>query len=257
MKSKMAFSKKDLMLILVSVIFVIVNIGAINSTGRRRAKEMVCLSNVRQWGMMFEMFTNENNGYFNTGYTSDIGGTRGLWMNTLRPYYTNNSALLLCPEAIRPSYTLSTFTAWRRDDVYSNSQSSVGSYGINSWTNRNTAGIGSNIEQNWKNVRNVKGRNNIPVLLDSTWYGALPLENDQPPSYEDSWIMSEMGHFCINRHNGGVNGLFMDWSARKIGLKELWKLQWHRNFHTWGPWTRAGGIRPDDWPEWMRNFKEY
>ncbi|MHC4534918.1 MAG: hypothetical protein ACYS6K_13295 [Planctomycetota bacterium] len=51
--------------------------------------------------------------------------------------------------------------------------------------------------------------------------------------------------------------LFMDWSARKIGLKELWKFKWHREYDTEGPWTKAGGVQPLDWPEWMRNFKEY
>ena len=51
--------------------------------------------------------------------------------------------------------------------------------------------------------------------------------------------------------------LVMDFSARKVGLKELWTLKWHRQYDTWGPWTRAGGVRPEHWPEWMRNFKEY
>jgi prepilin-type processing-associated H-X9-DG protein len=260
MRSKTALSKKDLTVVLVSVLMVMVNIGAVNNTARKRAKEMVCLSNLRQWGTMFEMFTNEHNGYFNTGYTSGAVGASGLWMNTLRPYYENNLTLLLCPEAIRPGNIPSTFTAWRRDDFYSPSQSNVGSYGINSWLNNNTTII-SYTQQYWRNVRGIEGKNKIPVLLDSTWYRALPREIDQPPLYDGELVMTgsynEMKKFCINRHNGGVNGLFMDWSARKIGLKELWTFQWYRNYITWGPWTRAGGVRPEDWPQWMRNFKEY
>ena len=38
---------------------------------------------------------------------------------------------------------------------------------------------------------------------------------------------------------------------------ELWTLKWHRNFDTTGPWTKAGGVQPADWPEWMRRFKDY
>ena len=64
-------------------------------------------------------------------------------------------------------------------------------------------------------------------------------------------------HICIDRHNGGVNYLFMDYSVRKVGLKELWTLKWHQSFNTAGPWTRAGGVEPEDWPLWMRNFKDY
>jgi len=66
-----------------------------------------------------------------------------------------------------------------------------------------------------------------------------------------------MYHFVINRHNGGINILFMDWSARKAGLKELWTLKWHREFDTTNFWTIAGGVKPTDWPEWMRKFKDY
>jgi hypothetical protein len=49
----------------------------------------------------------------------------------------------------------------------------------------------------------------------------------------------------------------MDWSVRKVGLKELWTLKWYRQFDIANPWTRAGGVKPEDWPEWMRNFKDY
>ena len=49
----------------------------------------------------------------------------------------------------------------------------------------------------------------------------------------------------------------MDWSAREVGVKELWTLKWHRQFETEGAWTRAGGVQPADWPPWMRNFRDY
>lgn len=66
-----------------------------------------------------------------------------------------------------------------------------------------------------------------------------------------------MQSFCINRHSGHVNGLFLDWSVRKIGLKELWTLKWNPQFNTADKWTRAGGVQPEDWPAWMRRFKDY
>jgi prepilin-type processing-associated H-X9-DG protein len=57
---------------------------------------------------------------------------------------------------------------------------------------------------------------------------------------------------CVNRHNGGVNGLFLDFSARKVGLKELWEIWWYRG---WPEDIDAIG-RPW-WPPWMENFKDY
>jgi prepilin-type processing-associated H-X9-DG protein len=66
-----------------------------------------------------------------------------------------------------------------------------------------------------------------------------------------------MGRCAINRHQGFVNAAFMDWSARKVGIKELWTLKWHKQFDTSGPYTKAGGMLADEWPEWMRRFKDY
>jgi prepilin-type processing-associated H-X9-DG protein len=66
-----------------------------------------------------------------------------------------------------------------------------------------------------------------------------------------------MKRVCVNRHNGYLNGLFMDWSVRNIGLKELWTLNWHRGYNMANAWTKAGLVQSSDWPQWMRNFKDY
>jgi hypothetical protein len=62
---------------------------------------------------------------------------------------------------------------------------------------------------------------------------------------------------CVNRHDGFLNSLFCDYSVRKVGVKELWTLKWHKSYDVAGPYTRAGGMNPGDWPVWMRNFKDY
>jgi prepilin-type processing-associated H-X9-DG protein len=87
----------------------------------------------------------------------------------------------------------------------------------------------------------------IPVFLDSITPDILVM-SEFPP-----WSCSA----CINRHNGHVNGLLLDWSVRKIGLKELWTLKWDKQFDTANKWTKAGGMKPENWPKWMRNFKDY
>jgi prepilin-type processing-associated H-X9-DG protein len=266
MRHESNLSKKDFIIVLVCPVILLMSIGAIGGGGRRRAKEMVCLSNLRQWGVMFEMFTNDNDGYFNRGW--DIGET-DLWMNALQPYYKNNWNLLLCPEAARVTQYWSgsgTFMAWYRDvDLpMGGSRRYVSSYSINSWTNYMTQSRGNRLEQMfWKNVRDVGEKNNIPVFADGTWHDAWPRHTDMPVPFPEGFGIGDQGtsgdinHFCIDRHNGVVNMLFMDWSARKTGLKRLWTLKWHRQFDTAGPWTKAGGVQPNDWPRWMTDFKEY
>ncbi|MHC4534914.1 MAG: hypothetical protein ACYS6K_13275 [Planctomycetota bacterium] len=75
MKSKISFTKKDIAVALGCAVFLLINLGAIGGGGRRRAKEMVCLSNLHKWSVMFEMFTNDNDGYFNRGW--DVGERLG------------------------------------------------------------------------------------------------------------------------------------------------------------------------------------
>ena len=102
----------------------------------------------------------------------------------------------------------------------------------------------------------LRGRAQFPAILDDAFMWSKPITSNNPPRRERQGIFG-MGGFCINRHNEHVNSLFLDWSARKVGLKELWTLKWHRDWDTAGPWTKAGGVLPEDWPHWMRGFKDY
>ncbi len=66
-----------------------------------------------------------------------------------------------------------------------------------------------------------------------------------------------MRRVCLNRHGGAVNSAFLDWSVRRVGLKELWTLKWNRTLDINGAWTSRGGVQPEDWPQWMRGLKDY
>jgi hypothetical protein len=110
---------------------------------------------------------------------------------------------------------------------------------------------------------NVKNAAEIPVCADTMWRSGGPSAGGEPrgapPRFNGEWAgaHAEMRHLCIDRHNGFINHLFLDWSVRAVGIKELWTPSWHKNFDTRGPWTQAGGVQTADWPEWMRGFKEY
>ena len=109
----------------------------------------------------------------------------------------------------------------------------------------------------------------IPFLFDCAVTGMKPWETDEPPAYEEDFtifgsnnlwepIHNTIRFACFDRHGGGtVNVAFLDGSARKVGLKELWTLKWYTQYSTRGPWTKAGGALPEDWPEWMRKLKDY
>ena len=39
-----------------------------------------------------------------------------------------------------------------------------------------------------------------------------------------------LGRFCLDRHPGGVNIVFLDGHARTVALPELWQLRWNKSF---------------------------
>jgi len=134
-----------------------------------------------------------------------------------------------------------------------------GSYGPNLWVTNPPAGLkevqGYLTEYNWR-TPHVNGANNIPLFLDCAITSATVWPEDTPPQFDGQYwaqgsggSIDEMRRFCVNRHDGFVNAAFLDYSVRKVGLKELWKLKWHRNFNT--------NYSPTVWPEWMRGFKDY
>jgi hypothetical protein len=197
------------------------------------------------------MYVEENDNEF----PDYLGGD---WMIKLVDYYRKSEKLLYCPMTTRtlaegalPSYAVIEAGGERR-----------GSYSLNEWIyDSDDTGGGRDLEDYWRNT-NHRGLDNVPIMGDGGWRSdGQPYEHDTPPAFEGEprggVADDEIRIFCINRHDGFVNVLFMDSSTRRVGLKELWTLKWRKRGDTAGPWTIAGGVHPNDWPEWMRMFKDY
>lgn len=208
------------------------------------------------------MYTHDNDGFF----PEDLE-----WIKPTRKYFKDKK-LLLCPMASKP-YDMPTqpgqgffggkFRAWTyweqgEEGEEDEPEPYVASYGLNSWCTRSTAG-GRTEQKLWK-ATNWKGLSRVPVLTDSAADEDTPLPSDIPPEwdgqvYEGGTGINEIRDRCINRHNGYINGVFADWHARKIGLKELWLLWWHRD------WPVPVDIDlPTEWDDsehWMFGMKNY
>lgn len=252
------------LLVVISIIALLMAIlmPALNRA-RRQAKASACMANLHQWGLCFTMYFDDNDGFFSSYEDMETG----FWMSVLRPYYTDVGDLRCCPEAMTPAEpegcffcSGSTFKAWGRlIEADWAIEGDYGSYGLNAWIYSDIEEDGEYDEDYWRGRNNVPDARNVPLLLGSLWVDGWPEPTEDPPrAGVGLWYTGNMmARFCINRHNGFVNGVFMDASVRKIGVKELWTLKWHRSFDTQGPWTKAGDVLPEDWPDWMRKFKEY
>jgi prepilin-type N-terminal cleavage/methylation domain-containing protein/prepilin-type processing-associated H-X9-DG protein len=234
---------------------------------KEQARAAACKANLHEWTLVFAMYTDDNNGLLMGGYGDGINGT---WVGALRPYYSEPK-IRLCPTATKPMSegARGAFAAWgvfgagfasdHPDWSGPKETGDYGSYGMNELAYNPPAGA-SRSDDYWRSI-NVKRAAEIPLLFDCLWYDVYPLDTDLPPEYSGDVVKTggggEMKRVCVNRHKGSINGLFMDWSVRKIGLKELWTLNWYRGFNMANAWTKAGGVQPSDWPEWMRNCKDY
>jgi len=266
MRKHNAFTLIELLVVISIIALLLAILLPTTQRVRRQSKAVACQSNLRQWGIIFSMYASENNGRL--PYHFPMGASDHVWPHALRNYYADSNDLLLCPMATRrrirpndPLWTSSSMlriaggrsTVWEyRFDLGPKKVYFFGSYGINR-------------HARWPEISRPHPdlvRNSMPVLLDCAYMDARAWPFDRPPIYEGQIGMhGDMKYFCINRHDGGINSLFLDWSVRRVGLKELWTLRWMPHYSaqmiSHSPWTIAGGAQPSDWPQWMRSFKDY
>ena len=283
-----AFTLIELLVVISILVFLMSILLPALQRVRRQAKAVACQANLRQWGVLHAAYAAENDDRLpplqvNPADPGDPWWASWRWFGGWDPRTkspppeTPNSAsfeavknILCSPMAVKPapppSYALynsvgGTFLAWTHGPLDAGAWWSwSGTYGINRQA-RSISGPNPNQwgEYYWTTsaIRNAAA---VPIFCDSLAPGQVPGKVDPPPQSDavpTGVPRRDIDFVCINRHDGGINSLFMDWSARKVGLKELWLLKWTPDFKTDNGYTKAGGVKPEDWPEWMRRFKDY
>ncbi|MGD8500088.1 MAG: type II secretion system protein [Phycisphaerales bacterium] len=283
------FTLIELLVVIAVIALLMAILVPVLRQARNHARTVVCQANLKQWGTTLALYLEDNEGRFpgNSFSTTWLLTGRSLGMadpgepkNEPEEFHPIRTKGMLCPMATKPAYrggygfTLSeesgvvfrikvnggsTFGAWELTEP---GPPLCGSYGLNTGllgklarTSGGTIGRRSE-EPHYTDVFSMRRTAGAPLLFDCTMPDGTGSYDSPPPPYELA-PRGSMWRFCMNRHNGHINFLFLDWSVRKVGLKELWTLKWHPGFDTANIWTRAGGVQPEDWPQWMRNFKDY
>jgi len=239
---------------------------------RRQVRTLICISNQRQCALYFWSYANDNNGRFYEGEINRGKGTN--WLNSIRSYHNNNWEIFMCAEVKEKSgFAGSKYEAWGpftgnwwRNGCY-------GSCGVNGWLadppaecrfNYTNKGPIGDTRFNWRNA-NIKGADKIPILCESIWYIGWAHRSGDVPDYDGAIVgslsASYMSWYMMNRHNGYVGCNFLDFSGRKVGLKELWELNWSREWYR----SSDGDLTPiyaaptefTQTDHWLYKYKNY
>jgi len=251
---KRGFTLIELLVVIATIVLLVGILIPVLSGARRQAKIVACRANLKHWGLILAAYTDDNDDRFFRGM---VDGWWNDWIEILEPFHRKIGGLTCCPLATRTADKggEGVFAAWE------DPEGDYGSYGLSAWVCNADPGAIFGDEHYWRKP-DVSGAENVPVFLDSRSITGWPDHTSTPPQSNGEppkaiTLTEQMKNFCIDRHGNGVtNCLFMDSSVRAVGLKELWKLKWHRNFDVDGPWTK-GHVPQPVWPDWMKGSKDY
>jgi len=254
---------------------------------KEQARAAVCMGSLKQWGLIWSLYTSDYDGFF----PCELSGLyhREWWIGALGQAgktWQKHADMLVCPSARRlkaggpfsdhggPNHAYNF--VWKSGfGPKPPDWKDMGSYALNLWfynTDKNL--MYGPPEVFWKNKQNVRLPTQVPLMLDSMWYGTAPHWHDEPagglafpgnnpngsgirrpeyhgqPSPETGLSnQCEMLHIAMDRHHGGVNCVFADGHVGYVGIKRLWALRWHRKFPV-NEWEN----HPNFWPDWMRRY---
>jgi prepilin-type N-terminal cleavage/methylation domain-containing protein/prepilin-type processing-associated H-X9-DG protein len=248
---KPAFTLVELLVVLAILTVLLALLMPTISRARRQARSVICLSNLRQLGVAFQVYVNNNKGKSFIGY----GSVDNYWLRVLEPEMVGGKGVLYCPEAPdNIGHTVvaggsprmgTAFHAWANSAPGNPVDAVVfeSSYGMNGWINHlKPAGpppYGDEAMRDFYIPLPAKDSDAIPLFADCTGTAGWPLHTDTPPrnllvpipttgTSQDK--VCAMHGFCMARHGRAINVVFLDGHARRVPLEELWRLKWHRHF---------------------------
>lgn len=228
------------MLLVVTILAMLISILLPTMTkARDGVRTAACAATMRQLNDAFSAYLRDNQGR-SFIYIGNVGQVSfdNFWMALLEKYSGKVDEFRVCPQASQKSETGwgTANLAWSghtHPDGYwirSGGDFHWGSYALNGWL------------YNGYNSNSLKLRiptldhSQTPAFADSVWVDGWPATTDAAPADLKSPYSltgpapSQMGRFCVDRHNRAVNVAMLDGAVKLTRLGDLWKLKWSPSF---------------------------
>ncbi len=248
---------------------------------KQKATTINCASNLKQWGVIWRLYCDDNQGSFSPGTTSS-GFPRGEWVLTLLAYYGKKPPILLCPGAKMrrgpgtqevqvdpqsssavdyggPTTAVEFPIIDPTQPLSAVNRNLISSYGENCWVYNCPPGVatlqGRSTSKNWRKIDAATHPNDTPLFGDCMWRGAGPDltgQDGERPAFNGQWTTPsgseyESKHFTMVRHGKGIEMTMFDGSVRLVRPRRLWRLYWHKTYDV----TYADRQGSTFFPAWM------
>jgi len=274
-KTKSGFTLIELLVVIAIIALLLAVLIPSLSIAKKKVQAVICRSNLKQWGYVFNMYGYDNESSFPQSVAGHGLNPEQAWiLGATLPYYEALDmrmcgATKVLDRTPHENNLGGVFKAWgpfprstRGNAWYDHL--ATGSYGFNEWCADPPPGA----DDFWglpsvNAIRKTTDKNayKIPLAADSAFVDTAVWDRDDPPTNSEheeaygyiypvsafGWNDDAMKAYAMNRHNRGINMIFVDMHADPVQIKELWRFKWHQEFNTNVTVT---------WPTWLQQFPE-